>query len=289
MKLKLFRMSLIGTTLILLMAFAAPERTEWNTTEPPQRPEEITPCSIYNNSFQHGETITYKLYYNWNFVWLAAGEVTFRVREKEDQYHLSAHGSTYKSYEWFYKVRDKYDTYVDKNTLLPVISIRDVHEGKYRLYDKVTFDQARAKAYSMRGKSKETAEMAEYSIENCMHDVLSIIYYTRNIEFGAYQSGEKIPVKIFMDKEVWPLRVEYQGKEENVKVKGLGRFNTIRFSPEVISGYVFGEGGAAMNVWVSDDKNKIPLIIESPVSVGSVKAVLKEYNGLRYDLAAERD
>ena len=288
MKLKMFRMSLLGTMLILLMAFVAPERTEWNTVAPPHLVQEVSPCSIYNQSFQHGETITYKLYYNWNFVWLAAGEVTFRVREKDDQYHLSAYGSTYKSYEWFYKVRDKYDTYVDKKTLLPVISIRDVQEGKYRLYDKVTFDQGRAKAYSMRGKSKETAEMSEYNIDNCMHDILSIIYYTRNIEFGDYQSGAKIPVKIFMDKEVWPLKVEYQGKEENVKVKGLGRFNTIRFSPEVISGYVFGEGGAAMNVWASDDKNKIPLIIESPVSVGSVKAVLKEYNGLRYDLSSER-
>ena len=282
-------MSLIGTMLILLMAFVAPERTEWNTTEPPQVAEEISPCSIYNNSFRHGETITYKLYYNWNFVWLAAGEVTFRVREKDDQYHLSAYGSTYKSYEWFYKVRDKYDTYVDKSTLLPVISIRDVQEGKYRLYDKVTFDQGGAKAYSLRGKSKETAELVEYKIDNCMHDILSIIYYTRNIEFEDHQPGTKIPVKIFMDKEVWPLKVEYRGKEENVKVKGLGRFNTIKFSPEVISGYVFGEDSDPMNVWASDDKNKIPLIIESPVSVGSVKAILKEYNGLRYDLSSERD
>ena len=275
--------------LILLMAFVTPERTKWNTTEPPQVAEEISPCSIYNNSFRHGETITYKLYYNWNFVWLAAGEVTFRVREKDDQYHLSAYGSTYKSYEWFYKVRDKYDTYVDKNTLLPVISIRDVQEGKYRLYDKVTFDQGGAKAYSLRGKSKETAELVEYKIDNCMHDILSIIYYTRNIEFEDHQPGTKIPVKIFMDKEVWPLKVEYRGKEENVKVKGLGRFNTIKFSPEVISGYVFGEDSDPMNVWASDDKNKIPLIIESPVSVGSVKAILKEYNGLRYDLSSERE
>ena len=286
---KLFRMSLIGAMLILLMAFVSPERTEWNTTAPPQVAEEISPCSIYNNSFRPGETITYKLYYNWNFVWLAAGEVTFRVREKDDQYHLSAYGSTYKSYEWFYKVRDKYDTYVDKSTLLPVISIRDVQEGKYRLYDKVTFDQGRAKAYSLRGKSKETAELAEYEIDNCMHDILSIIYYTRNIEFDGRQPGDKIPVKIFMDKEIWPLKVEYKGKEENVKIKGLGRFNTIKFSPEVITGYVFGEDSAAMNVWASDDKNRIPLLIESPVSVGSVKAVLKEYNGLRYDLSSERE
>ncbi len=271
------------------MAFTPPENPEWRATDTTRinGQEMPSPCKMDNESFQDGETMTYKLYYNWNFVWLAAGEVTFRVREKKDQYHVSAYGSTYKSYEWFYKVRDKYDTYIDKETLLPVISIRDVHEGKYRLYDKVTFDQNRNKAFSLRGKSKEVAELAEYDIEGCMHDVLSIIYYTRNIDFKDYKPGTRLPIKIFMDKEVWPLKVEYLGQEKDVKVKGLGHFNTIKFSPEVISGYVFGEGGAAMTVWASDDKNKIPLIIESPVSVGSVKAVLKEYKGLRYGLESE--
>lgn len=234
-----------------------------------------------NSAFQHGETMVYKLYYNWNFVWLAAGEVTFRVKETKDQYHFSVHGATYKSYEWFYKVNDRYDTYVDKKTLLPVLSIRDVQEGKYRLYDKVTFDQQGKKAFSLRGKTKDVAQLTEYPIDNCMHDILSIIYYTRNIDFANLSNGGAFPIKIFMDKETWPLKVSYLGKEKDKKIKGFGKMNTIKFSPDVISGYVFGEG-AKMTVWASDDQNKIPLLIESPVSVGSVKAVLKEYKGLRY-------
>lgn len=278
----LFRMSLLSAVLIFLMAFTPPERPAWDSGMGAPRQAMVNTCSIANNAFQHGETITYKLYYNWNFVWLSAGEVVFRVKETKDQYHLSAVGSTYKSYEWFYKVKDRYDTYVDKNTLLPVMSIRDVQEGKYRLYDKVTFDQQGKKAFSLRGKTKDAAEMAEYPIDNCMHDILSIIYYTRNVDFDALQSGAAFPIKIFMDKEIWPLQVKYMGKEKDKKIKGLGRLNTIKFSPEVISGYVFGEG-AEMTVWASDDENKIPLMIESPVSVGSVKAVLKEYKGLRYE------
>jgi hypothetical protein len=263
------------------MAFAPAERNNWAAAGQVTTPIAINPCSMANNTFQHGESITYKLYYNWNFVWLSAGEVTFRVKETKDQYHLSAYGSTYKSYEWFYKVRDRYDTYVDKKTLLPVLSIRDVHEGKYRLYDKVTLDQQGKKAYSLRGKSKDVAQMSEYPIENCMHDILSIIYYTRNLDFANMPTGASFPIKIFMDKETWPLNVRYLGKEKDTKIRGLGKMNTIKFSPEVISGFVFGEG-AQMTVWASDDQNKIPVLIESPVSVGSVKAVLKEYKGLRY-------
>ena len=48
-----------------------------------------------------------------------------------------------------------------------------------------------------------------------------------------------------------------------------------------------GKDDAKMTVWVSDDQNRIPILIESPVSVGSVKMVLKEYWGLKYDFTAK--
>ncbi|WP_282775847.1 DUF3108 domain-containing protein [Phaeodactylibacter xiamenensis] len=243
-------------------------------------------CAVENQAFKDGETITYKLYYNWNFVWLSAGEVQFKVKELDDQFHFSAVGTTYKSYEWFFKVRDYYESYVDKKTLLPEVSVRDVEEGKYRLYDRVTFDQDKGKAFSLRGKSKETAEMAKYDIDPCMHDVLSMVYFLRNVDITNYKKGDALPLKVFMDKESWPLKMTYAGKEEDVKVKGLGRFNTIRVSPEVIAGDIFDDD-TEMNIWVTDDKNRLPLLIESPLSVGSVKAVLKDYKNLRHDLRAE--
>lgn len=246
----------------------------------------VEPCSIQNSTFQGGEEITYKLYYNWNFVWLSAGEVTFRVRDLGNQYHLSAVGRTYKSYEWFYKVRDYYDTYIDKNTLLPSISIRNIQEGGYQLYDKVTFDRNRQVAVGLRGKTREQAKVTEYDIDHCIHDMLSIIYYSRNINFDALNNGATFPVKIFLDKETYPLKVKYLGKEDRKKVKGQGRFQTHVFSPQVIAGEIFKEDDQ-MKVWVSADQNKIPMEIESPVSVGSVKAVLKSYKGLKYEFDAD--
>ena len=282
---KLIQTGLLVFVLTTIMAFGFPEPA---IEMPADSVVPIDHCRIENNAFQHGEEIVYKVYYNWNFVWLAAGEVVMRVQEKGNQYHISAHGRTYKSYEWFYKVRDKYDTYIDKETLLPNVSIRDVAEGKYRLYDEITFDKRRNIATSKRGKSKETAEVKEYPIESCMHDLLSIIYYARNLNFDNLNAGDQVPVKIFIDKETWPLKVVYKGKDDNKKIKGEGRYETILFSPEVIVGDIFKEG-TEMNVWVSDDKNKIPLLIESPVSVGSVKAVFKEYRGLRHEMNAEAE
>lgn len=246
-------------------------------------------CHIDNTAFQPGEEITYKLYYNWNFIWIPAGEVVFKVKDFNKQYHLSVVGKTYSSYEWFFKVRDYYDTYIDKETLLPTLSIRDVTEGGYTLYDKVNFDQKKKKAKGVRGRTKETIkENNSFDLEGCTHDILSIIYHARNIDYDKYEAGKKFPIKVFMDKKSWPLQVNYLGKEEQTKIKGLGQFKTIKFSPEVLSGFVFSND-TQMDVWVSDDENRVPLLIESPVSVGSVKAILKDYKGLKNSFSARID
>jgi hypothetical protein len=245
-------------------------------------------CNVKNRTFQDGEEITYKLYYHLAPMWLAAGEVTFKVEEIGNQYHLSAEGTTYPFYEWFFKVRDYYDSYVDKETLLPSLSIRKIQEGKYTLYDKIFFDQKGRKAISDRGRTIETTKRTEYDLDDCMHDMLSVIYFSRNLEFEKFAPGHKFPIQIFMDEKAWPLSVEYIGKEEEKKIKGQGSFKAIQFSPDVIEGYVFKKG-TRMNIWVSDDKNRIPLLIESPVSVGKIKAVLKDYDGLKYELTSKLD
>lgn len=285
----LFRGSLFTALLMVLMAFDQPVERPLKTNEPASElPAEVSPaqiCSVNNQAFRPGEELTYKLYYNWNFVWVAAGEVKFRVIDQGDLYQLSAHGSTYKSYEWFYKVRDKYDTFVDKETMLPVISIRDIQEGKYRLYDKITFDRRDNIAESLRGKSIAEAKKTKYDIEPCMHDILSIIYSARNVDFNNMQKGSKIPVNIFVDKETWPIKVTYLGRDSNKKIKGQGRFRAIQFSPKVGGNFYFDDD-TDMKVWVTDDKNRIPLMIESPLSVGSVKAVLKDYKGLKHNMTA---
>lgn len=272
---------------IILMSFQSPQKIDKDTSTAVMSGVEDQQCQIENSTFQNGEEFVFKIYYNWNFVWLSAGEVVFKVKEEEDQYHLSAHGRTYRNYEWFFSVSDKYDTYVDKETLLPIVSIRDIQEGKYTLYDRIEFDRENSIAKSMRGKTIDQAEMTEYSIESCMHDILSIVYFSRNLNFDSMIEEEKFPIKIFVDKETWPLQVVYKGKEKKKKVKGMGKFDVIKFSPEVIAGNVFNEG-TEMNVWVSNDENRLPLLIESPVSVGSIKAVLKSYKGLRHDLSAKK-
>ena len=247
---------------------------------------ELEPCSMQNNVFQDGEQAVYTLYYKMGPMWIGAGTVTFNVEEREDDFKMSAIGTTFPGYEWVFKIEDKFESHISKETLLPHTAIRDIEEGKYVVWDKIDFDQEANVAQYHRGKTPEKTTMKEFDLEGCMHDVLSIVYYTRNIDFDQFEKGDSFPVSVWLDKHTYNLDVKYDGEEENVKVKGLGRFNVIKFSPQLVGGEVFEEDGV-MEIYASDDDNKIPLMINSPLKVGSVRAVLTEYNGLKYDMTSE--
>lgn len=246
-------------------------------------------CNAENTAFHTVEKAKYRAYYNLNFIWVPAGDVRFSIQDKtmnnKPVYHITAEGKTLSSYEWFYKVYDKYETYIDKETLLPYRFVRNVNEGGYRIFNDIEFDQNTKTAKAKFGKTADNAEYKEFDLKNCMHDVLSIMYYARNIKFEEYKVGQKIPVSIFLDNEIYNLHVKYLGKETK-KIRDLGTFKVIKFSPLLIKGNMFKDV-EKMIVYVSDDENHIPLMIESPVSVGSVKIVLKEYDNLRNELTAK--
>jgi len=234
-------------------------------------------CGIRNTTFKAGEVITFKVYYTLG-VYVSAGEATFRTTlermNNKPVYHITGEGKTYSFYDNFFKVRDKYETYIDTATLQPYKFIRNVYEGGYKKYENITFNQSANTAVTSDGV---------YKVPNCVQDVLSSIYYSRNIDFNKYKVNDKIPFTIFLDNESYDLYLRYLGKE-TVKTK-YGKFRAIKFKPLLIKGTIF-EGGEKMTVWVSDDGNRIPLRIESAISVGSIKVDMMGYQNLRFPLSS---
>ena len=243
------------------------------------------PCTSVNNTFSHGESLTYKVYYNLGLLWIPAGEIDFSVQENHDSYELKALGKTYPSYESVFKVNDYFYSKIDKTTLLPRNFVRIVEEGNYRLYDSINFEQDKNIAYTYQGKTKNTTTVQALRYDGCMQDLVSNLYKLRTTDLNHYGKGDKMNLQMMLDKEIFPISVLIEGKEKK-QIKGLGKFNTVRINPELVVGNVFKKGNK-MTIWVSDDMNKVPLLIESPIAVGSVKMVLKSHKGLRYPLAAK--
>ena len=230
-------------------------------------------CSTKNTSFKEGERLTFHVYYNMGFIWINAGNANFNITTEDMNghkvYHIIGDGKTANSYEWFYKVKDKYETYIDKETMAPVRFIRNVHEGSTKIYQDITFNHEALQANS---------NNKVYTVTRCTQDVLSAIYFARNIDYNKYRPGDKIPFTMFLDDKLYSLYIKYEGKEQ-IKTK-MGIFNSIKIVPLLIEGTIF-DGGEKMTVWVSDDQNRVPLRVESPILVGSIKVDLMEFEGLR--------
>lgn len=230
-------------------------------------------CNTRNVAFGEGEQLYYKVWYNMGRIWVGAGEARMNVLADQANgkrsYHVVADGTTLKSYEWFYKVHDRYETWIDPATMQPSRFLRNVNEGGFKIYNNVLFNHNIGQAVSTGGV---------FNVPKCVQDVVSAIYYARNIDYNSLKPGAKIPFSMFLDDKVYNLYIRYLGKER-IETR-YGTFNTIKISPLLIEGTIF-KGGEKMAIWVTDDANHIPVRIDSPILVGSVKVDLMGFDKLR--------
>jgi len=244
------------------------------------------PCEIKNNAFKSGETLDYVITYNWFLVWTDVGAVRFEAKKEKmfnkEVYNLKGTGITFSFYDWFFQVRDVYQSWVNTDNLLPVYYHRDVDEDGYLIDIKYTYDFNNLLAYSEIEKPRKPYRRDTVALNPCTYDVISVIYRARNIDFSKYKKDEQIPFTILLDNELHEVYIRYKGKEEK-KVRGVGKFNTIKFTGSLVAGDVF-QGGEDLMIWVTDDENRIPVWVESPIIVGTVKARLVGYDGLKHPL-----
>ena len=159
------------------------------------------------------------------------------------------------------------------------------YEGGYEVKNTYHFDQECNKIYASIYNSDEPHQLDTLEYQPCIFDVMSVIYQSRNIDYNQYQENEKIPVSVILDGEIHHLYLRYLGKE-TIELKSKRKFKCIKFSPLLVEGTIFN-GGEDMVVWVTDDLNRIPVLVEAKILVGSVKAVLNETTGLRNKILAE--
>lgn len=233
-------------------------------------------CGIKNVAFQVNEEVSFTVFYAVAGIYVNAGTATFTSKletiNNRPVYHVTGEGKTNGSYDWIYKVRDKYETYIDTATMQPLKFVRNVNEGGYKIYQNITFNKTANTAIATDGVFKVPA---------CVQDVVSAMYYARNLDFSKLQPEDKIPFSMFLDNEVYNMYIRYVGKEE-IKTK-YGKFNAIKLKPLLLKGQIF-DGGEQMTVWVSDDANHIPVRVESPLVVGKVKIDMMSHANLRHPL-----
>lgn len=241
-------------------------------------------CKVNDICFKAGEMASYEIYYHWGLIWMNAGSVTFKVEEEiyknKKQFHLLGEGSSHKSYDWFFKVRDKFESWADTATLKPTRFIRNTNEADNHIYNDNYFNYNMGKVFSFGYVGNSTKMKKDTTtIGNCTFDVMSMVYMARCIDFNNCKPDTKMYTSLFLDNKVYNnLYIKYVGKEKIKTV--LGTIECIKFTTKLIEGTIF-KGGEEMTVWVTNDKNKIPVYIETPIIVGEVQVKLKGLTGLK--------
>ncbi len=234
--------------------------------------------SISQPAFQVGEELQYKLKYGI----FTAAEAKLKINDTDlkfddkSVFHLVAEGRTSGTFDFFHRVRNRYESYIDRKELTPYLYTENIHESSYRRNDKARFYQDQRKIVSNKGTFKGDIQT---------FDVISAYYFARSLDVSKITKGDKFSMTYFLNDELAQLEIEYVGKE--VVKTALGKFNCLKFSPSIQPGRIFRKD-SRLYLWVTDDGNRIPVKAHVEVLVGSITMELTDAKGLKFPLTAKK-
>ncbi|WP_194972433.1 DUF3108 domain-containing protein [Aquiflexum lacus] len=234
-----------------------------------------------NMAFQNGEELTFKV----SYMFFDAAEAKMVVNPQissinsRPTYKIDVFGQTLGVFKLF-KVNDNWGSYLDTAKMIPHQSYRHIEEGRYRKHEKVIFDHnnknAHVRLYDR--ENENLVETKDYNIPSNVQDIVSGFYFLRTMDLKKLRKGDTVTLTGFFDKEIYNLKLIYGGKES--VSTNIGTFDTFVFSPIMPKNKLF-RGERPVTVWISDDKNKIPLKIKAKLMVGSLDMEITEVSGLR--------
>lgn len=232
---------------------------------------------LENKAFKEGE----KLIFNLDYGFVTAGVAIMQIPKIKrisgrEAYHITFEVNSVPSFDWIYKVRDRYETYLDVEGLFPWRFEQHIREGGYTRDFAAFFDQRKNKAKTSEG---------EYDVPEYVNDIISTFYIVRTFDFSEKKIGDKILMQNFYKDKVHDLNVKYRGKE-TIETPA-GTFDCIIIEPLVKEGGLFKHDGDII-IWLTDDDAKMPVKVKTKIVIGHVIAVLSSYEGIAGELTSKK-
>ena len=226
---------------------------------------------LTNKAFKRGEELTYKLHYGF----LDAAYVNLNITNEKikfkgrETFHVIGIGKTTGLTDWIFKVRDRYETYIDEKSLVPWLFKRRVNEGGYIINQDYSFDRFNNKVI--------TENRKEFYVSENMQDMISAYYQARTLDLSNIKQGDVISLNCFIDDEVFPVKIKFEGLQM-IEIK-LGKFKCLKFTPIIQTGRIFKDEND-LSLFISNDENHILIKAEADILFGTIEVELTEFNGL---------
>lgn len=233
--------------------------------------------SAQKKAYGDGEWLKFRVHYGL----LTAGSASLKVEQKvlmgKQVYHVKGFGETTGMTSWFFPVEDNYQSYIDVDKDIPYKFIRKIDEGGHTKDIQIDFDHKTLEA-TINDKKHDTIRLVNFPKD--AQDMVSAFYYLRNnLDVKNIKKGDEFLMDMFFDRENYKFKLKFLGRE--ILDTEFGKVACIVFRPYVQSGRIFKEK-ESLTLWVSDDDNKIPLVIKADLVVGSLKATLIQFKGLKH-------
>jgi hypothetical protein len=232
---------------------------------------------VENKAFKEGEKLVFDLDYGFVTAGVAVMEIP-RIKKisGRNAYHINFEVNSVPSFDMFYKVRDRYESYLDVEGLFPWRFEQHIREGGYTRDFSAFFDHRKGNAKTSEG---------EYEIPLYVNDIISAFYFARTLDYSNMRVNDLIPLKNFYKDKVYDLDVKFLGKE-TIEVPA-GKFECVIVEPLVKEGGLFKHEGNII-VWLSNDELKMPVKVRTKIIIGHVEAKLTSYEGLAGKLTSKR-
>jgi len=228
-------------------------------------------------AFKEGEWLKFRIHYG---IFNASFATLQLSKDKIDSvpvYHAVGKGRTTGLARLFFKVDDTYESYFGREDLKPYRFIRKIDEGGYTKDLEIDFDYSNETALLTDNKNKTEKN---YDIHQEIQDIISASYYLRSaVDTESLEKGDSVDLDMLFDEAgIYKFKLKYLGKD--VLRTKYGKVECLKFRPLVQAGRIFKER-ESLTLWVSNDLNRIPIRIKADLAVGSLKADLDGFNGLR--------
>lgn len=238
---------------------------------------------IKNTSFQSGEKLQFVASYYMSSLRADLAEISMEVSDMktstQDLYRLKCTASTYQSWDSYFKIRDLYESYVDKVTVKPYLFKRSVEEGTYRKNAKYVYKWKSGIVSATIQRMTDPEYKMDIDVAPNTYDIVSVIYLLRTMDFSKKKVGEITKIKVMFDEKEEIVTIKYAGTE-TINVAKYGKKQCYKLSISLKDDTVL-KGKDSNNVWFTADKNMVPVLIKAEIPVGSVQIRLVEMTGLK--------
>lgn len=245
-------------------------------------------CKIKNDYFQAGEEMIYDLYAKFGPIHTKAGKsilsTTADKYNNTNVYKISLIAESTGNVQKLFTLNDTLISYMTKE-LVPLAYVKNAHEGKDNVHETVNYTYSAGGKIDINVKRHKNGEDKfdnNLTSNNCIYDMASVVMYARTLDYSKMKKGDDVDVEFMSGRKKVKMVIEHDGIE-NIKANNKVNYECIKLVLS-ISDDAFTNKQEAMRVYITNDKNRMPVRLDSQLKIGSTRAILKAYKGNKYPI-----